>query len=115
MEKFTDIESYIQAQSQEAQDRLRSIDALVREIAPEAKGVISYGMPTYKLNGPLIHFAAFKAHIGLYPTPSGVEFFEQKSTGYKTSKGGIQLPMDKPLPLDLIREIIEYRVEKTKR
>jgi uncharacterized protein YdhG (YjbR/CyaY superfamily) len=80
------------------------------EAAPEAEEAISYRMPTFKLKGNLVYFAAHKSHIGFYPTSSGIEAFKQVLAGYKSSKGAVQFPLDKPLPLDLVGEIVKYRV-----
>lgn len=109
--KYSDVDSYIKAQPESTQDKLRSMRQIVKELAPDAVESISYGMPAYKLNGkPLAYFAAFTEHIGFYPIPSGVEAFKEEFSGYKTTKGGIQLPLDKPLPVDLIKKVIKYRV-----
>lgn len=82
------------------------------EIIPDATEAISYGMPTFKINGNLIHFAAYKHHIGIYPTPSGVKEFKKELKKYKTSKGAIQFPINKPIPLNLIRRIVKYRLNE---
>ena len=82
----------------------------IREAAPDAVEAISYQMPTFKLNGNLVHFAAYKNHIGFYPTPSGVEAFREELSAYKVSKGAIQFPIDQPMPLDLVRRIVQFRV-----
>jgi len=82
----------------------------IREAAPDAVEAISYQMPTFKLNGNLVHFAAYKKHIGFYPTPSGVEAFREELSAYKVSKGAIQFPIDQPMPLDLVRRIVQFRV-----
>ena len=77
---------------------------------PEAEEKISYQMPTFFLKGNLVHFAAFKNHIGLYPTPSGTEAFKQEISIYQGAKGSIRFPIDEPMPLDLIRRIVKFRV-----
>ena len=84
----------------------------IREAAPEATEAISYGMPTFKLNGNLVHFAAFKNHIGFYPTPSAIEAFGKEISQYKWAKGSIQFPLDKPIPFDLARRIVVFRVQE---
>jgi uncharacterized protein YdhG (YjbR/CyaY superfamily) len=84
----------------------------IKEEAPQATEAISYQMPTFKLNGNLVHFAAYKKHIGFYPTPSAIEAFREKLSSYKTSKGAIQFPIDKSLPIDLIKDMVKYRVKE---
>lgn len=100
------VETYINTYSGEVKKRLNSVREVIRAVAPETTETIGYGMPTYKLNGKnMIHFAAFKHHIGLYPTPSAIEKFDEALKPYKTSKGAIQFQHSEPLPLKLIREI----------
>ncbi len=91
------------------------VRAVVRRTAPDAEEVISYGMPTYKLNGNLVHFGAFKNHIGFYPIPSGIEAFEEELGPYRKSRGAVQFPLDKPLPLDLISRIVKFRAEENRK
>lgn len=112
---ITTIDEYIAQFSPEIQEILQSLRKVIQEAAPDAGEKISYQMPTFTLNGNLVHFAAFKSHIGFYPAPSGVEAFQEKLMGYKTSKGAIQFPIGKPLPLDLIREIVKFRVSESKK
>ena len=83
---------------------------MVNEIAPEAEERISYGMPGYYYHGPLVYFAAHRNHIGFYPTPSGIEAFEKELAEYRNAKGSVQFPYKKPMPYDLMRRIIEYRL-----
>jgi len=85
----------------------------IRKAAPQAEEAISYRIPTFKLNGNLVHFAAFKNHIGFYPTSSGILAFKKELSGYKTSRGTVQFPMDKPMPLDLVRRIVRFRVKES--
>ena len=99
------IEEYIAQQPEDARSYLRQINDTIKSALPEAVPKISWSMPTYWKKHNLIQFAASKKHIGLYPGPAAVEAFTDQLQGYKTSKGTIQLPYDKPLPLDLIREI----------
>lgn len=106
------IEEYITQFTPEISKRLIEIRAVINENAPEATEKISWGMPTFDLYGNLIHFAAFKNHIGIYPGDKAVDIFKDKLMDYKTSKGAIQLPNSKPVPLDLIKEIVEYRVKE---
>ncbi len=107
---FTSIDEYIESFPKETQKILREIRATIKAAAPQAEEKISYQMPTFFLNGNLIHFAAFKNHIGLYPTPSGTEAFKEEIAKYKAAKGSIQLPLDEPMPLNLISRIVKFRV-----
>jgi len=109
MNKYKTIDEYISSFPQSTQLFLNNIKKTIKEVVPEALETISYGMPTFKLKKNLIHFAAYKHHIGIYPTPSGVEVFKKELKEYKTSKGAIQFPLNKPIPLDLIRRIVKYR------
>lgn len=108
---MNEVDAYINGFPVEVQERLTEIRSMVLELAPQATERICMRMPTYDLNGKwLVHFAGFEKHIGFYPQPEGITAFKEKLKGYKTSKGTIQFPLDKPLPLDLIREIISFRV-----
>ncbi|MGN6265707.1 MAG: iron chaperone [Ginsengibacter sp.] len=109
---YKSIDDYISGFPVEVQYLLQQVRLKIKELAPHAEEAISYGIPTFKLNGNLVHFAAFKNHIGLYPTPSGLEEFEKELSPYKQGKGSVQFPLDKPLPLDLIGKIVAYRVRK---
>lgn len=113
---MNDVEKYIAEFPEEVQKKLNELRESILELAPNAKERICMRMPTYDLNGKwLVHFAAFTKHIGFYPQPEGIVAFEDKLKEYKTTKGTIQFPLDKPLPMELIREIIQYRVkEQTK-
>ena len=108
----TSIDEYIRSFPPEIQQLLEQIRDTVKHAAPEAEETINYAMPTFKLNGNLVHFAAYKNHIGFYPTPSGIEAYKEKLSVYKSSKGAVQFPLDKPLPLDLIKEIVMFRVKE---
>jgi len=108
----SDIDEYIAGSPPEVQEPLREIRAAIRAAAPDAEEKISYQMPTFFLHGNLVHFAAFKNHIGFYPTPAGIEKFENKLAAYKGGKGSVQFPLDAPMPLDLIGEIVKYRVQE---
>ena len=110
--KFNSIDEYIGLFPSEVQDILTTLRKLIKESAPEATEKISYQMPTFAMHGNLVHFAAYKKHIGFYPTASGVAAFTDKLVEYKTSKGAIQFPIDKPLPYELIREIVQFRVDE---
>lgn len=109
---FKDIDSYIAAQPVEAQALLKQLRELIRGLVPEAEETISYGMPTYKLNGNLLHFAACKNHIGFYPAPSGISQFSKELMPYHSAKGSVQFPLSSPLPLDLIGKIVKFRVQE---
>lgn len=111
MKQFSSVDEYIASFPPEIQERLQTIRSTIRGLAPEAQEVISYGMPTYKLNGTLAHYAAFQSHIGFYPTPVGLEQFQQQLEGYKTGKGSVQFPHNQPLPLDLITNIVLFRIQ----
>ena len=110
------VASYFAKFPEASQKRMQQIRALILEKAPEAQESISYGIPAYKTNGkPLIYYAAFKNHIGLYATPSGHKHFAAALSSYKQGKGSVQFPNEQPLPLDLIAEIIAFRVEENKK
>jgi uncharacterized protein YdhG (YjbR/CyaY superfamily) len=110
--QFKTIDEYIDTFPQDVQSILNGLRQTIREAAPEAEETINYQMPTFTLNGNLVHFAAFKNHIGFYPTPTGIEAFKQELSRYKGAKGSVQFPIDEPLPLPLIRRIVEYRVKE---
>ncbi len=110
--KLNNIDEYIQQFSSEIQEILITIREVIKEAAPEAKEKISYQMPAFELNGILVYFAAQKKHIGFYPTASGIEAFKEKLSEYKGAKGSVQFPYNKPIPYDLIRSIVKYRVEE---
>jgi uncharacterized protein YdhG (YjbR/CyaY superfamily) len=110
---MNEVELYMQGFPEEVRERLTAIRNSILELAPQATERICMRMPTYDLNGKwLVHFAGYEKHIGFYPQPEGVAAFKEKLTGYKTSKGTVQFPLSKPLPIDLIREIIRFRVEE---
>ena len=104
------IDDYIAAFPPEIQQKLTALRKVIRETAPEAEEKISYQMPTFAQNGNLVHFAAFKNHIGFYPAPSGIENFQEQLARYKSSKGAIQFPLDEEIPLGLVREIVKFRL-----
>lgn len=108
----TTIDEYIAQFPEDIQQILSKIRAVVREAAPQATEKISYQMPTFYLNGNLVHFAAFKRHIGFYPVPSGIEAFKEELSAYKGSKGAVQFPLDKPIPYELIRRIVKFGVSE---
>ena len=107
-----DIDEYIAGFPDDIQVILQKIRATIRRAAPDAEEAIKYQMPTFVLKGNLVHFAAFKHHIGLYPTPSGIETFKKELAAYQSSKGAVQFPLDKPIPYGLIGRIVKYRVKE---
>ena len=106
------IDEYISGFPEDIQTLLQQIRVTIREAAPEAEEAIKYAMPTFVLNGNLVHFAAFKNHIGFYPVPSGIEAFKKELSFYKGAKGSVQFPLDKPMPLELISRIVQFRVNE---
>lgn len=113
MEKVKTVEEYISGFPIDIQERLHLIRSIIKGTAPEAEEIISYGMPAYKLNGPLVYFAVNKKHIGLYP--AGVTAIEKfKDSGYKGTKGSIHFPLDKPLPVEFITEIVKFRIDENR-
>jgi len=109
---FKTIDEYIESFPKDIQAILSELRQVIREAAPQAEEAISYQMPAFKQNGILVYFAAFKNHIGFFPRASGVEVFKEKLSAYETSKGTIRFPTDQPLPLDLIKEIVRFRVKE---
>ena len=109
-EKFETIDDYINTFPEDVQLILQGLRRTIREAAPQAREAISYQMPTFKLNGNLVHFAAYKNHIGFYPAPSGIEAFKDDLAPYRFSKGAIQFPIDQPIPHDLVSKIVQFRV-----
>jgi len=107
---FQSIDEYIVTFPEETQKILNEIRDTIKTAAPDAEEKISYQMPTFYLNGNLIHFAAFKNHIGIYPTPSGTEAFKRELSKYQGAKGSVRLPIDEPMPLKLIAKIVKFRV-----
>jgi uncharacterized protein YdhG (YjbR/CyaY superfamily) len=112
MKKVENIDQYIAGFPEEVREKLEQIRELISKHAPGAEECINYGIPTFKLNGNLVHFAAFKSHLGFYPGAAGVEAFSDVLGGYETSKGTIQFPLDKPIPVKLIRDIVKFRVKQ---
>lgn len=107
---FGSIDEYIATFPEDIQKKLQTVRETIKAEAPEAQEKISYQMPTFYLHGNLVHFAAFKNHIGFFPIPSGIEAFKQELSAYETSKGGIRFPFNQPLPLDLITRMVKFRV-----
>lgn len=114
MQKLSTVDDYIGQYDGEIKERLVAMRAVVRETAPDATESIGYGIPAYKLGGkPLVYFAGFPKHIGFYATPNGHEAFKDEFARYKQGKGSVQFPLNQPLPLDLVRRVVEYRVKNT--
>lgn len=112
-EKPQTIDAFIAQYDPELQTRLQELRQTIRNAAPGAQEAIAYGIPTFKLNGKnLVHFSAYKKHIGFYPNPGGIEAFAERLAPYEQSKGTVKFPLDQPLPLDLIAEIVAYRVQQ---
>jgi uncharacterized protein YdhG (YjbR/CyaY superfamily) len=112
MSNFKNIDDYIATFPGDVQEVLQQVRTIIHKAAPEAEEAISYQMPTFKLNGNLVHFAAWKNHIGFYPTPSGTKEFQKELSQYAVAKGSIQFPLDEPMPLALITKIVRFRVKE---
>jgi uncharacterized protein YdhG (YjbR/CyaY superfamily) len=110
----TTIDEYIATWPADIRDKLLSIRETIKKAAPKAEEAISYNMPTFKQDGYLVYFAAFKNHIGFFPVPSGMKAFEKELSKYKTGKGSVQFPFDQPLPLSLVAKIVKFRLLENK-
>jgi uncharacterized protein YdhG (YjbR/CyaY superfamily) len=108
--KAKDIDQFIAIWPKEIQKHLQQIRQTIRKAAPKAEETISYGIPTFTLKGNLVHFSAFKNRIGFCPAPAAIIAFKKELSAYVTSKGAIQFPLDKPLPLALIHKMVKFRV-----
>ena len=107
------IDEYIAGFPQATRAVLEEVRTIIRRVAPDATETISYAIPTFDLNGKhLIHFAGYAKHVGLYPTPVGMEEFRADFAPYKTGKGSVQFPLDKPLPVTLIERVVRYRLNQ---
>lgn len=111
---FKTIDEYIAGFPEDIQAILQEIRAAIRAAAPEAEEAISYQMPTFRLKGNLVHFAAFRNHIGFYPAPSGIEAFKDELSAYKGAKGSVQFPINEPMPLALISRIVKFRATENR-
>ena len=107
-----DIDEFIAGYPENIQKILKKIRATIRKAAPKAEETINYGIPTFTLNGNLVHFSAFKKHIGFYPAPSGIENFKTELSAYESAKGSVKFPLDQPIPFDLITKIVKFRVKE---
>src|SRR5215210_4614894 len=110
--QFKTMDEYINTFPEDVRHILNELRQTIKEVAPEAEETINYQIPTFTLYGNLVHLAAFKNHIGFYPTPSGMEAFKKELSSYKGAKGSVQFPIDQPLPLSLIRRIVKFRVKE---
>ena len=108
----TTIDQYIAGLTPDIQEIIEKIRTTIKKAAPNAEETIKYQIPTFTLNGNLVHFAAFKSHIGFYPTPTGIEKFKKELSGYQNAKGSVQFPLSKPIPYGLIGKIVRMRVEE---
>ena len=106
------IDEYIAGFPPDVQAILQKIRLTIRKAAPDAEETISYRMPTFTLKGNLVHFAAFKKHIGFYPVPTGIEKFKKELAAYEQGKGSVQFPLDQPSPYGLISKIVKFRVKE---
>ena len=111
--RFKTMDEYIKSFPEDVQGVLEKMRQTIQKVAPEATEAISYQMPTFKLNGKnLVHFAAWKNHIGFYPTPSGTEAFKKELSRYKGAKGSVQFPLGEPIPYDLVKKIVIFRMKE---
>ena len=108
------IDEYIGGFPPAVQKILQEVRATIRKAAPDAEETLKYRIPTFVLNENLVHFAGFEKHIGFYPTPSGIEAFKRELSGYKSAKGSVQFPLNEPVPLNLIRKIVVFRVKEVR-
>lgn len=113
MKSYKTVNEYIKSFPKSEQEKLRQMRALVLKLVPSGEEAIRYGMPTFRLNNKnLLHYASFKNHFGFYPAPSGINAFQKELSKYVTSKGAIQFPLDKPLPVTLITKIVKFRIKE---
>mgnify|MGYP006311042041 FL=1 len=109
--KPTNIDEYIEPFPQKVREILQKVREMIHALAPDAVEAMSYGIPTFKLQGKnLVHFAGYQKHIGFYPTPSGIEHFADQLSGYESAKGSVKFPLNQPMPFDLIQEMVEFRI-----
>jgi uncharacterized protein YdhG (YjbR/CyaY superfamily) len=108
------IDEYVAGFPADVRRILERIRGIIRSAAPDAQEAIKYRIPTFVLNGNLVHFAGFDKHVGFYPTPSGIEAFKDELAAYPSAKGSVQFPLDRPVPFDLIRKIVELRVKEAR-
>ena len=116
-ENIKNVDDYIASFPNDAKIVLEQIRALIKNTAPEAEELISYGMPAYKYNGPLVYFGGYKKYIGFYPTPSAIAHFkpEIEKAKYTWAKGSVQFPLSKPMPMNLIKEMVLFKLAENKK
>ena len=112
--KYKSVDEYFSFQPESTQEILEQLRKTIKQAAPKAEELISYNIPAYKQDGMLVYFAAYKNHIGFYPTSSGITHFENELTKYKTSRGAVRFPLDEPLPLRLIAKIVKWRAQENR-
>lgn len=110
--KYATVDAYLASFPEATQRLLTSLRATIKRAAPQAEEAVSYGLAGYKHHGPLVYFGGFKNHIGFYGASGNLAEFDDELTGYKRSKGTVQFPLDKPLPLKLIERMVQYRVKE---
>lgn len=115
MKTIHTVDEYLSALPKASKDKIEVLRRTIRQAAPEAEEVISYNIPSFKWNGMLVWYAAFKKHIGFYPKSSAISAFKHKLTPYKTSKGAIQFPIEEPIPEELVKEIVRFRVRENEK
>jgi len=111
-QKFTTVEEYVLAHPVPVQKIIEELRQVIRKAAPRAEELFSYNMPAYKQNGFLVSFAAWKKHVGMYPTPAGDEAFQKAVSAYKSDKATLKFPLNKPMPVELIRQFVQFRLEE---
>jgi uncharacterized protein YdhG (YjbR/CyaY superfamily) len=115
-DQYSTIDEYIASFPPDVQQKLREMRTVIRRAAPDAEEAIRYGIPTFRLDGSnLVHFAAFKNHIGFYPTPSVIEKFRKELSSYTLSKGTVQFPLNGPVPSDMVERFVRFRVQETRK
>ena len=110
--KINSIDEFISGFPENVQEVLEQFRQTIKEAAPQAEEKMAYGIPTFFQSGNLVHFSAYEKHIGFYPAPSGIEAFKKELSTYKTAKGSVQFPLSEPLPIDLIKKIVKFRVKE---
>ena len=110
--EYKNIDEYISLFPESVRGILQKMSQVIREAAPEAKEAISYGIPTFKLKGNLVHFGGYKKHVSFYPSPSGIEAFREELAAYEPSRGTVKFPLNKQIPYDLMKRIVEFRVKE---
>jgi uncharacterized protein YdhG (YjbR/CyaY superfamily) len=115
MKNFRTVDEYLSALPKGVRDILERLRTTIRQAAPQAEEVISYNMPAFKWNGMLVWYAAFKEHIGFYPKASAIAAFKDELVRFKTSKGAIQFPIEKPIPTNLVKKIVKFRTQENER